>query len=89
MKKLLIATAALIVVGCNAPEQKASAPVGAWKVDPAQSTLSFVSVKKDSVAESHSFKTLSGDGSADGDRVAHFDTVGEQTHQAARLGRAG
>lgn len=66
MNKILVGALALVVAACTAPQEKASSPIGAWKIDPAQSTLSLVTIKKGEVAESHVFKTVNGDVAADG-----------------------
>lgn len=51
-----------------------------WKVDSEQSTLDFVSVKNDIIAETHQFKTLNGEWKADGTVNITIPVSGLQTH---------
>jgi len=87
MKKLLVGALALMAVACNAPEPKASSPIGAWKIDPAQSTLSLVTVKKGAVAESHVFKTVNGDVAPDGNAKIVVDLASIATENDDRDSR--
>lgn len=61
-----------------------SAAMADWTLDNQQSALHFVSIKKDHVAEVHSFKTLSGTVSAEGKGSLGIDLASVNTNVEIR-----
>lgn len=90
----VVAGAALLAAGCaEAPAETASAPSDqsapasdaapsskAWALDPAQSRVSFVSIKAGEVAEVHRFTSLEGDVEADGAATVIIALDGVETN---------
>jgi polyisoprenoid-binding protein YceI len=62
----------------------ASPAYSAWKLDSSQSSLTFVSIKKGTVAENHRFKTFSGDINSNGSTSITIDLNSVDTNIAIR-----
>ena len=55
-----------------------------WQVDNSKSSLHFISVKKNSIGETHTFETLSGSVSTNGDVKFDIDLASVNTNIAIR-----
>ncbi len=71
---LLTAPVLITLAACaQAPSEPTALAEGNWSVDPAASSLSYVSVKSGEVAEANSFTGLSGSVAADGTASVDID----------------
>lgn len=73
---LLKSTKLFMAVCCAATSSFAHA---AWNLDPAKSSLNFVSIKKDSIGEVHQFKEIAGRLSETGDFMIDIDLTSVNT----------
>ncbi|MEE9453219.1 MAG: YceI family protein [Paracoccaceae bacterium] len=64
-----------------------TASAGTWVLDETVSTISFGSIKKDAVGESHSFTELSGDMDSDGNVTISINLASVETWIDKRNGR--
>ncbi|MBU2587155.1 MAG: YceI family protein [Alphaproteobacteria bacterium] len=83
-----IALVAALALGLTACGQQASAPAaeqvaplteGAWTLDPADSRLSYVSIKAGEIAEANQFDSLAGSVAADGTATIDIDLASVNT----------
>lgn len=83
-----IALAATLALGLTACAEQASAPAaeqvaplteGAWTLDPADSRLSYVSIKAGEIAEANRFDALAGSVAADGTATLDIDLASVNT----------
>ncbi|MBA3864173.1 MAG: YceI family protein [Erythrobacter sp.] len=83
-----LALAATLALGLTACAEQASAPAaeqvaplteGAWTLDPADSRLSYVSIKAGEIAEANRFDALAGSVAADGTATLDIDLASVNT----------
>lgn len=78
---LALGLAACAEQAADAPAADAAAPLteGTWALDPADSRLSYVSIKAGEIAETNRFDTLSGSVAADGTATLDIDLASVNT----------